>query len=448
MASSLWRVRGLPIPGLLVLVALFPGCGGVYFGCVGAGTDGSEAYSDTTFSADGIGEVVARVTVDCDACAWDTTGTEAVVLAITLADRAPVHLPVVRPHAEYRILLGRIGRGRHTATVRVDPDLTSVSLRAPGTTSFAIDVDQIATDSAAHQAISLAPYVYARQDTVGKFTDIPLLMWYEVEPTDRGTRYRYSVIFSNEDGGTPADRLMATWGRTTDIEYLYSVEVDAKGSILAEDMQGPDHKILPFQGKREAGHPLLWVSTENNMVLDHGTTNVRYAPAPTLVNLDKVSRETVMDANPWTYEVMAKELAREGKVVADAPPGQGTIPDVRRFVFVEACGEAGNNAISASVNVGGEWHSSDRGVAEYRIVRDGCFRAAIPVPGSATARDVSAIRFQAHARKDRAAGTSRIMRLNRVFALDEGFRPGASVMQWEGSAALTPGGKPLDIPIR
>ena len=296
--------------------------------------------------------------------------------------------------------------------------------------------------------MSLAPFIYARPDTVGKFTDIPLLMWYEIEPTDRGTRYRYSVIFSNEDGGTPADRLMATWGRTTDIEYLYSVEVDANGSILSEDMQGPDHEILPFQGKREGGHPLLWVSTENNMVLDHGTTNVRYAPAPTLINLDKVSRETVMDANPWTYEVMAKELAREGKIVADAPPGRGTIPDVRRFVYVEACGEAGTNAITTSVNVDGAWHSSDRGVAEYRIVRDGCFRAAIPVPGSATAREVSAIRFQAHARKDRATGTSRITRLNRVFSLDERFAPGASVMQWEGSAALTPGGQPLDIPVR
>ena len=57
-------------------------------------------------------------------------------------------------------------------------------------------------------------------------------MWYEIEPTPRGTRYRYSVIFTNEDGGTPADRLMATWGRTTDIEYLYSVEVDASGAIV------------------------------------------------------------------------------------------------------------------------------------------------------------------------------------------------------------------------
>ncbi len=78
------------------------------------------------------------------------------------------------------------------------------------------------------------------------------------------------MIFTNEDGGTPTDRLMATWGRTTDIEYLYSVAVDASGAIVDQDMQGPEHETLKFNGRREGQHPLLWVSTENNMVLDRG----------------------------------------------------------------------------------------------------------------------------------------------------------------------------------
>ena len=94
--------------------------------------------------------------------------------------------------------------------------------------------------------MSLAPFVYARPDTVGRFTDVPVFMWYEVEPTTRGERaIATRVIFTNEDGGTPTDRLMATWGRTTDIEYVYSVEVDRAGAIVAEDMQGPKHEILP-----------------------------------------------------------------------------------------------------------------------------------------------------------------------------------------------------------
>ncbi len=41
-------------------------------------------------------------------------------------------------------------------------------------------------------------------------------------------------------------------------------------------MQGPEHETLTFSGRREGQHPLLWVSTENNMVLDRGDTQVRY----------------------------------------------------------------------------------------------------------------------------------------------------------------------------
>ena len=391
------------------------------------------------FTATAEGEVVATFTVQCDQCDWGKAESEGAVLTVGLDARPRVHLPVFRTgEAQYRVLLGPVEPGDHTLWYQHDGAVDRV----------VVEFEQIPVTAQEYRAVSLAPFVYARPDTVGKFTDVPLLMWYELEPTDRGTRYRYSVIFSNEDGGTPADRLMATWGRTTDIEYIYSVEVDGSGTILSEDMQGPEHKILPFKGQREGRHPLLWVSTENNMVLDSGTTTVRYAPAPALVNLDNASREVVMDANPWTYEVMAKELLREGKIVADAPPGRGAIPDPRRFVFLEACGEAGSNAITASVNVAGAWHSSDRGVAEYRIVRDGCFRVAIPLPGATSARDVTAIRFHAHARTDRPSSISRITRVNRVFSLGDLYDPAESVFQWQGDASLKAGGSPLEIGIR
>ena len=413
----------------------------------GRALDGS--LVETSFTSSGDTQVVARIAAGCDQCDWERGGSESVVLAVTLDDHPPVHVPLFRSRGvEYRILLGKVDSGSHAVRIGEDASLTAPALRGRSAARWDASIEQITPEHPEYRALSLAPFIYARADTVGQFNDVPLAAWHEIEPTDRGTRYRYSVIFSNEDGGTPADRLMATWGRTTDIEYLYSVEVDANDAILSEDMQGPDHKILPFQGKRERGHPLLWVSTHNNMVLDSGATSIRYAPVPARVNLDSVSREVVMDANPWTYEVMTKELLREGKIAADAPPGRGMIPDPRRFVVIEACGEASGNAITASLNVAGAWHSSDRGVAEYRIVRDGCFRAAVPLPNAATARDVTAVRFEAHARNDRATGTSRITRLNRVFSLDEQFMPGPSMIQWEGSASLTPGGKPLDIPVR
>ncbi|MGH9382673.1 MAG: hypothetical protein ACRD2N_00020 [Vicinamibacterales bacterium] len=404
-----------------------------------------------TFETTETAEALATITVRCDLCSWERAGSEAVVLAITLDDRPAQHLPIVRTgRADYRVLLGAVASGRHTVAVVEEPSLTATSLQGKGAAPVeGVVVDQILASASNYQAISRAPFVYARPDTVGRFTDVPVLMWYEVEPSARGTRYRYTVVFTNEDGGTPADRLMATWGRTTDIEYLYSVELDVNGVVVSEDMQGPKHEVLPFNGNREGQHPLLWVSTENNMVLDQGTTSVRYAPAPIPAELSQVSRETVMDAHWWTYDVMAKELMREGKIVPDAPPGQGAIPDPRRYVYLEGCGEAGNNALAASVNVNGAWIPSDRGVTEYRITRNGCFRAAIPLPGDSTARDVKGVRLHAFARKDKLANTpSRFSRLNTLFSLDEHFAPGPSIVRWEGAATLTPGGRPFEIPVR
>src|SRR5207248_1831237 len=184
----------------------------------------------------------------------------------------------------------------------------------------------------------------------------------------------YSVIFTNEDGGTPTDRLMATWGRTTDIEFVYGVEVDAEGTVIAEEYQGPGHQVPNFTGRHEGRHPLLWVATDNNMVSDAGTTTIRHAPAPERFDLADVSREAVMDAHAWSYAIAAEELRREGKVADDAAPGSGRIPDPRQFVFVEGCSLLENAALTFSIRVKGangaaRWYDADRGMPEFRIVR-------------------------------------------------------------------------------
>ena len=181
--------------------------------------------------------------------------------------------------ATYPIALGPVAKGHHTLSIERD-----AALSAANTAVTAIDVSDIGLFPAdasgeVSRILSMAPIVYARSNTVGKFTDVPLLMWCEIVPTKRGRQYRYSVIFSNEDGGTQTDRLMATWGRTTDIEFVYGVELDSRGQVIAEEFQGPGHEVPAFKGRHEARHPLLWVSTDNNMVSESGPTAIRYALA-------------------------------------------------------------------------------------------------------------------------------------------------------------------------
>ena len=408
------------------------------------------AAEDTKIHVGKRAVLLATIEARCDECAWEVSGREAVTLILTVNGRYAQHLPIVRSGtSDYHVMLGTVPAGSHTVTVRVDRQQSARDLRSSGSvTAKVAEVEAVADGEPRYTPLSLAPFLYQRPNTAGRFTDVPVFMWYETEPTPRGKRYRYSVIFTNEDGGTPTDRLMATWGRTTDIEYVYSVEVDGAGKILEHDYQAPKHEVLPYRGKLEARHAALWVVTDNNMVTDHGAATVRYAPAPVEFSLTNLSREEVMDANPWLYAVGSKELVREGKIVDNAPPGQGMIPDPRRFVYLEGCGEVGTAALAFAVRAGTEWIASDRGLSEYRIVRDGCFRAAIPLPPLARDKDLGAIRVQAFERDGKAgAKPVQFTRLNTVFMLDEHYVPGPRLASWQGTAQLQPGGAPLEIPI-
>ncbi|HMB80312.1 MAG TPA: hypothetical protein VKI43_09615, partial [Vicinamibacterales bacterium] len=378
-------------------------------------------------------ETLVVIHASCARCDWGEEGREAVALRLTVDGAYSQHIMLSRGEspADYSVRLGLLASGSHVLRVERDPEL---SAKGAGPASIDVIAVQALTEGTTDNLVaqSMAPILYARPNTVGKFTDLPLLMWYEVERTPRGRKFRYSVIFSNEDGGTQTDRLMATWGRTTDIEFIYGVEVGESGQILSEEFQGPGHEVPAFRGQHEGRHPLLWVSTDNNMVSESGPTRMRYAPTAVKFDLTNVSREAVMDANPWTYAIASLEMRREGKVVDDAAPGHNTISDPRRFVYVEACGQVGNAALAlfiASARVGPDpaliWTPSDRGMRQYRIVRDGCFRAATPLPAGTRASDIRALRVQAFERQPAngvapaAPDPVRLMRINKVFMLDE-----------------------------
>jgi hypothetical protein len=405
------------------------------------------------FTAPADGEAVAIVRASCE-CDWGETGREAVVLQVSLDGAYSQHVVLLRGRepADYRVALGRVTAGPHRLTFARDRNLTAANA---GSVSIVGVQARVAPDNAADAlALSMAPIVYARADTVGRFSDVPILMWYEVRPTVRGRQFRYSVIFTNEDGGTRTDRLMATWGRTTDIEYVYGVELDASDRVVAEEIQAAGHKYPAFDGRHSGRHPLLWVDTDNNMVAPSGVSSIRYAPAADRFELADTSREAVMDAHAWSYRVAAAEMRREGKIEAGASPGSGRIPDPREFVYVEACTDLRNATVSFSVrtrSATGEerWHDSDRGLAEFRIARTGCFRGAVPVATGAGAP--IAVRFRAfsHPEKDSTdAPVVTLRRVSRVFVLGPDYRPQPPIFRWTGSATLPVDGGWWELPIR
>jgi hypothetical protein len=409
-------------------------------------------------------EVVATIAAASDGGSWEQAGREAAVLRLEVDGRYSQHLVLTRSgeDAEYRVVLGRLDAGPHRLTITHDPTRSARGIS--GSSVSRVALLPIVEGDASFAGIAHAPIIHARPGSLERFSDVPLVMWHESEPTPRGIRLRYSVVFSNEDGGTPPDRLMATWGRVTDIEYVYGVELDAGGRVLAAELQGQDHQLLSFAGRREAEHALLHVVTENNMLADRGEAGVRFAPAPVPFDLAGVSREAIMDAQPWIYRVSAQEVRREGRVDAQAAPGSGRIPDPRRFVTVEACAVTEDATLGFAVGIGnaGErrWYASDAGLPHFRIARsahqfpNGCFRGAVAIPQSTGAADLRAIRFSAFARAPAEAGRppekgrARLRRVNAVFLLTEQDTPGPSVLSWQGDVELLADGPPYEIPVK
>jgi hypothetical protein len=432
-----------------------------------AAASSSPLLREEAFTLDAAGEAVATITAGCARCSWEARGREAAVLVLEVDGRYSQHLVLTRGEAaaDYAVMLGSLGAGGHRLRVSLDGPASAsgagpVTLTAVGVRA-AVSGRDVSADAEA-----FAPFLYARPGTVERFSDIPLLTWYEEERTERGRRLRYSVVFTNEDGGTPVDRLMATWGRTTDVEFVYAVELDDAGRVLAETIQGKGHELVPFAGRREGRHPLLFVVTDNNMVGDHGTTSVRFGPAPFRADLADRSREAVMDDHPWTYRVSSEEVRREGRVEEGAAPGSERILDPGRFVFVEACAPAENATLAVSVGVRGadgslSWHASDAGGPTFRVVRaahnfpNGCFQAAVALPPGVEETAIRAVRFRAYTRpaqKNEAplpagSGRARLIRVNRVFMLDANDEPGRNLLSWTGEVPLVGEGPEHELPI-
>src|SRR5262249_46093474 len=200
------------------------------------------------------------------------------------------------------------------------------------------------------------------------------------------------IIFTNEDGGTPTAALMARWGRAADIEWAYEFRAIA-GRIVEERYQAVEHQTRPFQGERINGtHAVLAVPSDNNNFSDQTRSSVRFALLPIPADLRNATRETVMDANPWTYRSVAEELLREGKL-KDEPADLNSISDPRNYLYVDLHATQTGTAIGVeaiSTKQAGV-SSSDLGQARLRIDRGGYFWNAIRLASFQTADSGSSL---------------------------------------------------------
>ncbi|MBL8291303.1 MAG: hypothetical protein JNN08_05680 [Bryobacterales bacterium] len=276
-----------------------------------------------------------------------------------------------------------------------------------------------------------APLLQRRANAAGTESDVPLLMYVEKLKDKAGALYlQYSVIFSNEDGGTSTRALMARWGRTTDIEHVYRVWLDADGRRIKALIQTKNHVDVPFKGPFQGDRPILRVITNNNMLGPGKRGQPVTDLEPHLVDLSGASREQVMDERPEMYRQAAEELAREDKLKLMGDP--------RHYLYLEAeiaNGKSSRIAARVRLRDGPKWYSSHVGRAAWAIERSGFVRTTIALPAGTTAADVVEVGFDCLGDD----GECEIRQVTKGFFLDAGYRPGASFLHRRLDWRLTPG---------
>jgi hypothetical protein len=398
------------------------------------------------------GQVVAELELRSPGSDWAVRGREAAVALVRVNGKPPHQVIVVSGPvaATYRVLLGHLDAGAHKLSIERDNEQS-----APGSELQVIGarIRVVARNHADYAVYANAPILFVRKNTVGRFSDVPLLLYCERLAENGRPLLQYTAVFSNEDGGTSTRALMARWGRTTDIEYIYRAFIDSSGRVRSATVQGRDHKELPYTGRREDAHPLLMPVTDNNMVAEAEPARMRFQLAPEIVSLDAASREQVMDDNPLTYQVAAKELEREGKLRPFGVVSGENISDPRNYLHVEYKASHKNSAFAVAVQLNsGRSFSSDLGRLDFAISREGWVRTTVELPPGTDLSRVAAIEFRCivapppRGQPMFHSGECRLERVSKVFLLDRDCRPGPSLWQLKSPVQLRSGESALFRP--
>ncbi len=412
-----------PLAAFLVLVFVGPVAGQVLLEKEIPASKECEALLDLTASAPGT--------------AWGEAGREAAVVSLYIDGRYHQDIMLYEGARAftYSVMLGHFAPGSHQ--VRIEYNRTRSAQRASTVQIADAKISMVDSSGDEYVALAYAPILYARRNTIGRFTDAPVLSWYEATRGPSQTTIRYSMIFTNEDGGTQTNALMARWGRTTDIEYIYEAKIDSGGRIVSAIFQGANHKDLKFKGKREGGHPLFLVATDNNIFSDRGTSDVRYALRPIPFDLSRASREEVMFQHPWTYPLMVEELKRENKINEATRVGQ-QIADPGHYLYIQAGAKQQGTALSFAVKLKDDpkWYTSDLGIIYYKVDRSGYFQTTVRLPGGTTIDKVEKLAVRCDIGGDPrswqdigrvAKANCELTEVKRIFMLDTDYHPGPSL---------------------
>jgi hypothetical protein len=403
------------------------------------------------------GEALVDLRAAAPGTDWATPGAESATVSISVDGRYATDLVVsgAAPLAR-QLALGGLGAGRHVLRLRFASD------RSPAAkASVTIDRLRVSTygkHDAQNQVLRFAPIVYGRNlaelgsPYQNATTDIPLIAWHERTPatTPGHTVMTYSLIWSNEDGGTNTPALMARWGRTTDIEWIYSVELDKHGDRVpgSDTYQAANHQTLHFAGRYEGDHAVLSTCTSNNNMCDVADDPMRFFLSTLQTRQADQPREYLMDTNAWTYPIMAKEMIREGKIEAPGPATAATpeVSDQRNYLFAVV------KKATLDVNSGSSWvgvalgarltggqtvYLSNHVDPTWSVQRDDPAATTVELPAGTTVEDIAEISVHRVVVGTDTGAPVDVTHVGRGFMLGQDYRPQAGLLDWTGDVELS-----------
>jgi len=328
----------------------------------------------------------------------------------------------------YHTSLGPILSGEHSIQFTFDD--TKSSDGANLITIESIELIDIATIDVDTDALTHSPILYGRDLlswNESTHTDIPLIMWHDINMEGQNKRITYSIIFSNEDSrvGVGLADLMYSYGRTTDIEWMYEVLLSPSGNILSEIFQGASHITTNFEGNKIGRHPILKNATLNCNFTDVGTSDYKFFLSPIYTANDDYTRQILMDENPWTYRIMAEELINEDRYEEPADPESVIISDVRNYIYIEYKGSTSGQNIS--LEIAADFIGSCNAYVHHHNYPEfgygyggGTHRTSIELPKSFDPSQIHELGFISDGNDEYILTISSISRL---FYLDEDYTP-------------------------
>lgn len=395
---------------------------------------------EKNFTLPQAGHAVANFQISSDTD-WEDPKLPAVLLEVVVDERLASHLVTFMGRRNgghvYSLHLGFLNAGQHElALQRADSSHAAIRLQN-------VRLDAYYANHPFYPVLGQAPIIFGRNPDM-RSSDVPLLLAYEKNNLTAGDELKYTVFFSNENGGTPPLGLLHLWGRYTDIEWAYRVEMDANGKPRRgrASFQGKDHRELPYFGSFENEQPALQVATLNNLFDDSLTTPLRFALPPFSAIPPDGMRESVMLEAPWTWQVSAKEARREQRLLAQ-PADSMRIADLQRYLYIQFSAEpetpnmqAGGYFIARYKNDPNAYTSNLGNPrltirSDKKIVR----QTAVPLPAGRSLDDLQQLQFAA----DSTGGSLILKNVMRIFSLEVNDLPRQGELSWRGSLRLIPG---------